>query len=190
MNKPIRTISTFCLLLFLALMLNATYLQYWQAGDLNDDPRNRRVLEEAFSSERGAILVGRTPVAESEPSDDRYEFQRLYPQPFKYAHVTGWFSYFSQTGIERSQNEVLSGQDSRLFVTRLVDLFSNSSAKGGSVQLTINPAAQEAAFDGLRCPRRGRGRRGGGDRAEHRQDPGDGVAADLRPQPARRPRLR
>ncbi len=149
MNKPIRTISTFCLLLFLALMLNATYLQYWQAGALNDDPRNRRVLEEAFSSERGAILVGRTPVAESEPSDDRYEFQRLYPQPFKYAHVTGWFSYFSQTGIERSQNEVLSGQDSRLFVTRLVDLFSNSSAKGGSVQLTINPAAQEAAFDGL-----------------------------------------
>ncbi len=149
MNKPIRTISTFCLLLFLALMLNATYLQYWQAGALNDDPRNRRVLEEAFSSERGAILVGRTPVAESEPSDDRYEFQRLYPQPYKYAHTTGWFSYFSQTGIERSQNDVLSGQDSRLFVTRLVDLFSNSSAKGGSVQLTINAAAQEAAFDGL-----------------------------------------
>ena len=59
MNKPIRTISIFCLLLFLALMLNATYLQYWQAGALNDDPRNRRVLEEAFSSERGAILVGR-----------------------------------------------------------------------------------------------------------------------------------
>ena len=151
MNKPIRTISTFCLLLFLALMLNATYLQYWQAGALNDDPRNRRVLEEAFSSERGAILVGgnRTEVALSEPVDDRYEYQRTYPQPFKYAPITGWFSYFSQAGIERSQNDLLSGQDSRLFVTRLVDLFSNSSAKGGSVQLTINPEAQEAAFDGL-----------------------------------------
>ena len=44
MNKPIRTISIFCLLLFLALMLNATYLQYWKAGELNDDPRNRRVI--------------------------------------------------------------------------------------------------------------------------------------------------
>ncbi|HYH34181.1 MAG TPA: penicillin-binding transpeptidase domain-containing protein, partial [Nocardioides sp.] len=149
MNKPIRTISIFCLLLFLALMLNATYLQYYRAGALNEDPRNRRVLEAAFSSERGAILVRRTPVADSEPSDDRYDFQRVYPQPFKYAHLTGWFSYFSQTGLEATQNSVLSGEDSRLFVTRLVDLLSNASTKGGSVQLTIDPDAQTAAFEGL-----------------------------------------
>jgi len=153
-NKPIRTISVFCLLLFLALMLNATYLQYWAAGDMNEDPLNRRVLAESFSSERGAILVGeergRTPIAESERSDDQYDFQRTYPQPLKYSHITGWFSYFSQTGLEKTQNPVLSGDDSRLFVTRLVDLLSNSSAKGGSVQLTIDPQAQTAAYDGLR----------------------------------------
>ncbi|MGZ5400425.1 MAG: peptidoglycan D,D-transpeptidase FtsI family protein [Nocardioides sp.] len=149
MNKPIRTIAIFCMLLFLALMLNATYLQYWRASALDEHPLNRRVLADAFSNERGAILVGRTPVAESEPVDDRYKFQRTYPQPFKYAPITGWFSYFSQTGVEKSQNSVLSGEDSRLFVTRLVDLLSNSAAKGGSVQLTVNPAAQTAAFDGL-----------------------------------------
>ncbi len=149
MNKPIRTIAVFCLLLFLALMLNATYLQYYRAGALNDDPRNRRVLEEAFSSERGAILVGRTPIVESEPSGDRYDFQRVYPQPLKYGHTTGWFSYFSQTGLERTQNDVLSGADSRLFVTRLVDLFSNSSSKGGSVQVTLDPEAQTAAYERL-----------------------------------------
>ena len=149
MNKPIRTISIFCLLLFLALMVNATYLQYWRAGALNENPLNRRVLEEAFSSERGAILVGRTPVAESERVDDQYEWQRTYPQPLKYAPITGWFSYFSQTGLEKSQNPVLSGEDSRLFVTRLVDLLSNSTTKGGSVQLTIDPEAQTAAYDGL-----------------------------------------
>ena len=68
MNKPIRTISIFCLLLFVALMLNATYLQYWKADAYDNDPRNRRVLEAAFSRERGAILVGREPVAESVPS--------------------------------------------------------------------------------------------------------------------------
>ena len=142
-------------------MLNATYLQYWRAGDLNEDPRNRRVLAEAFSSERGAILVGADRrVAESEPTDDRYDFQRIYPQPFKYAHLTGWFSYFSQTGLEQSQNAVLSGDDSRLFVTRLVDLFSNSSAKGGSVQLTIDPRGADGGLRRARRPRRGRrGRR-------------------------------
>jgi penicillin-binding protein A len=149
MNKPIRTISIFCLLLFLALMINATYLQYYRAGALEKDPRNRRVLAASFSGDRGAILVGREAVAESVPSDDQYDFQRRYPQPFKYAHVTGWFSYFSQTGIEQSENDVLSGDDSLLFVTRLVDLLSNSTPKGGSVQLTLDSAAQDAAYAGL-----------------------------------------
>jgi penicillin-binding protein A len=149
MNKPIRTISIFCLLLFLALMINATYLQYYRAGALEKDPRNRRVLAASFSGDRGAILVGRDAVAESVKSGDQYEFQRRYPQPFKYAHVTGWFSYFSQTGIEQSQNDVLSCDDSLLFVTRLVDLLSNSTPKGGSVQLTLDRAAQDAAYAGL-----------------------------------------
>ena len=151
MNKPIRTIALFCLVLFLALMLNATYLQYYKAGSYDDSPLNRRVLAESYSTERGAILVGRDPIADSVPSDDQYKFQRKYPQPLKYAPLTGYFSYFSQTGIERSQNAVLSGQDSRLFVTRMVDLLSNDPPKGGSVQLTINPAAQDAAYDGLKA---------------------------------------
>ncbi|HEX8780483.1 MAG TPA: penicillin-binding transpeptidase domain-containing protein, partial [Nocardioides sp.] len=149
MNKPIRTISVFCMLLFLALMLNATYLMYVRSGDLAEDPRNRRVISEAFSRERGAILVGREPVARSVPSDDQYEYQRTYPQPYKYAPITGYFSYYSQTGIERSQGEVLSGEDSRLFVTRLVDMLSNTQPQGGNVQLTVDPAAQDAAWAGL-----------------------------------------
>ena len=149
MNKPIRTMAIFCTFLFVALMLNATYLQYYKAGALNDDPRNRRVIEAAFSRERGAILVGRDPVAESVKSDDQYVFQRTYDRPFEYAPVTGFFSYYSQSGIEKSQNAVLSGDDSRLFVNRLLDMLSNAEPKGGSVQLTIDPAAQKAAFDGL-----------------------------------------
>jgi peptidoglycan glycosyltransferase len=149
-NKPIRTLSLFCLLLFVALLGRATYLQYYEAGSLDARPENRRVIEAAYSTERGAILVGRMPVAESKPSDDRYKFQRVYPQPYKYAPVTGYFSYFSQTGVERSENAVLSGEDSRLFVTRLVDLLSNSSAKGGGVQLTLDAAAQTAAYNGLK----------------------------------------
>jgi peptidoglycan glycosyltransferase len=151
MNKPIRTIAIFCLLLFLALMLNATYLQYQAAGDLNDDARNRRVIDAAYSRERGAILVGRDAVvAVSEPVEDQFEFLRSYPQPFKYAPITGFFSYsYGASGIERSQNDVLSGEDSRLFVTRLVDLVSNDQTEGGNVRLTLDPAAQDAAYAGL-----------------------------------------
>ncbi|MFN8192223.1 MAG: penicillin-binding protein 2 [Nocardioidaceae bacterium] len=149
MNKPIRTLSLFCLLLFLALMVNATYLQYFRAGALDQDPRNRRVVDAAFSRDRGAIMIGTDAIVESEKSDDIYQYQRRYNQPLLYAPVTGFFSYYSQTGIEQTQNQVLSGDDPRLFVTRLVDLISNASPKGGRVQLTIDPAAQQAAYDGL-----------------------------------------
>ena len=55
MNKPIRTISIFCLLLFVALLINATWLQYWKADSYDNDGRNRRVIEAAYSRERGAI---------------------------------------------------------------------------------------------------------------------------------------
>jgi peptidoglycan glycosyltransferase len=148
-NKPIRVVSVFCLLLFLALLVNATYLMYARSDSLAQDPRNRRIITATFSRERGAILVGKEPVARSVPSDDQYKFQRVYPEPFKYAPITGYFSWFSQTGVELSQNAVLSGDDSRLFVTRLVDLLSNSDPKGGNVQLTVNRAAQDAAWNGL-----------------------------------------
>jgi penicillin-binding protein A len=148
-NKPIRTISIFCLLLFLALLVNATWLQYWKSDAYDKDPRNRRVIEAAFSRDRGAILVGQEPVAESVESDDKYDFQRTYPEPFKYAHVTGYFSFYDQTGIERYQNDVLSGDDDLLFVNKLVDLLSNKSGKGGNVQLTLDSDAQTAAYDAL-----------------------------------------
>lgn len=151
MNKPIRTLSLFCGLLFLVLLGNATYLQYFKAGSLNESSLNRRVIEASFARERGAILVDGEPVARSVKSDDRYKWQRRYPQAQLYAHVTGWFSFFSQSGIERAQNPVLSGDDSQLFVTRLADLLSGSQAKGGSVELTLDPRAQQAAYDGLRA---------------------------------------
>ena len=139
MNKPIRTISIFCLLLFLALMVNATYLQYYKAGALDEDPRNRRVSRRRSpaSAARSWSAARRSPRARSPTTST--SSSGSYPQPFQYAPLTGWFSYFSQTGLEQSQNDVLSGDDSRLFVTRLVDLLSNSTPKGGSVQLTIDP---------------------------------------------------
>jgi penicillin-binding protein A len=149
-NKPIRTVSIFSLLLFVALMVNSTYLQYWKASDYDNDGRNRRVIEEAYSQERGAILVGRSnPIAESVPVDDKYDYLRKYAEPEKYAHETGFFSFYSQTGIEQSQNGVLSGDDDLLFVDKLVDLLSNKGGQGGNVQLTLDPAAQDAAWEAL-----------------------------------------
>jgi penicillin-binding protein A len=151
MNKPIRTVSIFCLLLFLALALNATYLQYYHADALNNRVGNGRVATATFSRDRGAILVGRTAIAQSVPSHDQYKFQRVYSKPYMYAAITGWYTFGNETGVEQAQNSFLSGEDDRLFVNRLVDLVNGNATKGGNVVLTINPAAQKAAYDGLRA---------------------------------------
>jgi peptidoglycan glycosyltransferase len=152
MNKPIRTMAVFCMLLFLALLLNATYVQYINAGSLNDRSDNRRVRDAEFSRKRGAILVDGKPVAQSVPVDDQFKYQRRYPSPLRYAHVTGFFSYiYGATGVESNQNQILSGSDPRLFVNRLVDMVSNTQPEGGSVSLTLDPAAQQAAYDGIQA---------------------------------------
>ncbi|HJR37899.1 MAG TPA: penicillin-binding protein 2 [Nocardioidaceae bacterium] len=152
MNKPIRTMSIFCMALFMALLLNATYLQYLQADELNSRNDNKRVRDAEFSRERGAILVSGTSIARSEPVDDQFEFQRVYPQPQKYAHLSGYYSYtYGRNAVELTHNEILSGSDPRLFVNRVVDLFGNSEPEGGDVTLTIDPQAQNAAYDGLRA---------------------------------------
>ncbi|WP_183095819.1 peptidoglycan D,D-transpeptidase FtsI family protein [Nocardioides stalactiti] len=153
MNRPIRTVSIFCMFLFLALMVNITYLQFWHAEELNTDPLNARVAEAAFSRQRGEIVTGegreQVTLARSTEFDDQYKYLRVYPKPKLYANITGYLTLGSQTGIERSQNTVLSGEDPRLFVTRLIDLAQNQSNKGGNVLLTLDPDAQQAAYDTL-----------------------------------------
>jgi len=151
MNKPIRTMSIACMALFIALLVNATYLQYLQADELNSRNDNKRVRDAEFSRERGAILVHDISVAESVPVDDEFEYQRVYRSPLKYAHLTGYYSYtYGRNAVELTQNDILSGSDPRLFVNRVVDLFGNSQPEGGDVSLTIDPKAQSAAYDGLR----------------------------------------
>lgn len=150
MNRPIRTLSVGCLILFVALMLNVTYVQFFKASWYNERPDNRRVTQEAYSQQRGDILVGKKAIATSKPSDDIYEWQRTYPGGKKYAPITGFMSYsYGQTGIEYTQDSVLSGKDNKLFTNRLVDLVTNSEPSGGNVELTIDPKVQDAAYEGL-----------------------------------------
>ena len=102
MNKPIRTVSIFCLLLFLALALNATYLQYYHASALNNRLSNGRVATATFSRARGAIVAGPnggTVIASSVPSKDQYKYQRKYLLPFMYAPITGWYTFGNETQV-------------------------------------------------------------------------------------------
>jgi len=150
MNRPIRYLAIACLVMFVALLINVNYVQFVEADSLNAKNGNKRVINEEFSRDRGAILVGGEPIAESVASKDEYSYQRTYNEPELYAPLTGYFSYiYGRSALENSQNRVLSGSDNRLFVNRVVDLLANKQPKGGSVELTIDPLAQKTAKDGL-----------------------------------------
>ncbi|HUS20623.1 MAG TPA: penicillin-binding protein 2 [Aeromicrobium sp.] len=150
MNRPIRALSVACLVLFLALLANVNYVQFVQADSLNAKNGNKRVINEEFSRDRGPILVDGEPVAESVRSSDEYKYQRRYSDGKLYAPITGYFSYiYGRGGLEYSENPVLSGSDNRLFVSRVVDVLANKQPKGGSVETTLDPLAQQAAANGL-----------------------------------------
>jgi penicillin-binding protein A len=151
-NSPIRKVAAGCMLLVLAMLANITYVQAFQAEELNERSDNRRVLLDEYARERGPILIGadNTPIARSVPTEGEFEYLRQYASGPLYAPLTGYYSFiFGRSAIERAQNGILSGDDDRLFVRRLVDLVTNRERQGGGVKLTINPAAQQAAYDAL-----------------------------------------
>ena len=155
MNRPIRTLAVGCMLLFLGLLANVTVVQYWQSNgltSLSEHPDNRRVRDAEFARERGAILVNGKAIAASDKSDDVYKFQRTYPQGLQYAHLTGFYSRdYGLGSVESSENSILSGSDDDLFYERVIDLLDNEAPQGGSVSLTIDPKAQQAAYDGVKA---------------------------------------
>jgi penicillin-binding protein A len=149
-NSAIRRLAVAAIILMLALMANSTYLQAFRANDLNGRNDNRRVRDSQFSVDRGAILIGSTPIAQSKPSNDQYHFQRSYASGPVYAPVTGYYSYlFGRAGIELNQNSELNGSDPSLAFRRVVDVITNRRQQGASVTLTLNAAAQQAAYSGL-----------------------------------------
>jgi penicillin-binding protein A len=151
MNKPIRRVAFIALLMFGLLLANGTYMMIFRQDSLAAQPQNRRVRDAEFAQNRGAILAaGKTEIAKTVPSKDRFKYQRVYPDGELYATITGFYSYDrASSGLERTYNAQLAGTDDALFVRRLVDMATNKTPEGASVQTTIVPKIQKAAADAL-----------------------------------------
>ncbi|MGC0415387.1 peptidoglycan D,D-transpeptidase FtsI family protein [Embleya sp. AB8] len=151
MNKPLRRVSVFCLILVAALMLRANWVQVVKADDYATNSHNKRATYEKYSHPRGDFLVEGKPITASEKTDNKqYEYVRKYLYGKMYAPVTGYISpYVDSNFLEKLDDDILSGKDSRLFVRKVLDTVTNKGTRGGNVALTINAKAQEAAFNGL-----------------------------------------
>jgi peptidoglycan glycosyltransferase len=150
MNKELRRVSTLVLVMFLALFGSSTVVQVLQQDVLKDDPRNVRVLYASYSVDRGDILVGGEPIAQSVPVNTEFKFQRQYPQGELYSAVTGYFTLNQgNTGIEGLLNDFLSGTANEQFLDQLNAILTGQDPKGAAVETTIIASVQQAAWDAM-----------------------------------------
>lgn len=150
MNREIKRVSTIVLAMFLALLVSTSILQLFQADALGADARNTRALNDSYSAQRGAILVAGQPIAQSVPSNDVYKWQRVYSNGPLYSAVTGFFPINGEpTGLEGALNSKLSGSSNSQFFERVNAILTGKNPQGATVETTIDPVAQQAAWDAL-----------------------------------------
>ncbi|MEG3631258.1 peptidoglycan D,D-transpeptidase FtsI family protein [Streptomyces poriticola] len=149
MNKTIRRASVFTLLLVLALLVRATWVQFYESRALADDTDNRRNAIRTYAEPLGNIIVAGESVtgsARTEGSDLAYK--RTYEDGELYAAVTGYASQaYAPTQLEGIYEDVLNGADPRL--GNVMDTITDRRSEPGNVVTTIDPAVQKAGLEAL-----------------------------------------
>ncbi|MDX3616979.1 penicillin-binding transpeptidase domain-containing protein [Streptomyces europaeiscabiei] len=149
MNKTIRRSAVFTLLLVLALLVRATWVQFYEGTALADDQNNRRNVIRTYADPLGNIIVaGDSVTGSARTKDSDLAYKRTYTDGELYAAVTGYASQaYAPTQLEGVYQDLLDGTDLRL--KTVMDTVTGKRADPGNVITTIEPAVQKAAFDAL-----------------------------------------
>ncbi|NUT54725.1 MAG: penicillin-binding protein 2, partial [Thermoleophilia bacterium] len=135
-----------------------TYWQAWAAGDLADRQDNTIQRVAQFTIERGEIRGRgiRYATNRRQKAGGRTFFFREYPTRGLAAHVHGYSTQSRfRTGLERSMNDYLTGQNANLstVLDTFVDKAKGATIEGNDLVLTLVPRGQRAAQEALgsRC---------------------------------------
>ena len=149
MNRELRRVVYTIVAMFVALFVSSSTIQVLSSDSLASDQRNVRAVYDSYKTQRGAILVNGNAIAESVRSDDGFHYTRKYASEI-YSAVTGFFSFFQgATGLESAMNSYLTGKSSSQFFEQVNALLSGNPLTGASVELTLDPVVQRAAWDAL-----------------------------------------
>jgi penicillin-binding protein A len=150
MNRQIRRLAVALLLCYLVLFVQLNIIQVARASSISKRADNTRKVILDFSRARGTIYSAEnTPIAISELSNDRYEYQRKYPLGDLFAHPVGYFSLkYGTSEVETTFNDVLTGRTSQQKLRGLGDLFS-TKVNTGDVYLTLSAKLQQVAKEQL-----------------------------------------
>jgi penicillin-binding protein A len=153
MNRAILRISLACLAMFVLLLLNVNYVQAFETGKLAGKPGNIRVFDQQFTYQRGSIIANGDgtdlKIAESRLIKGTTTYRRYYPFGKLYAPVTGYNTIYGNSGLEDAENSLLAGTSPKLTVRNFTALLTGKQKQGATVETTISPAAQQAAYQAL-----------------------------------------
>lgn len=151
MNRSIRFVAIFSLLLTLVLLVNLTVIQAFREDEYADNTLNQRGFLESKTIPRGQISVGGQVLASSSPDEEGF-YQRSYgtDNPQAYGSVVGYLSdIYGAAGLESSYNSILNGTDDSLFSSNWLDRLTGQTPDGANIELTIDPNAQQVAHSQL-----------------------------------------
>lgn len=151
MNGPVRRVSLAMFCGFFALLIAVTWIQVVRADALKADPRNARPALSERGKERGLIVAADGLVlAQSvvDPDDNR-SFVRVYPEGEPFAHVVGYNSFVvGDSGLEAAYAPILRSKRD-LTISDLISVILGRDLRPQSIELTIDGALQEAAYEAL-----------------------------------------
>lgn len=149
MNQQIRIVGAIIVGLFIILTGNIAYIVLAQGPELASHQSNTRAIEAEAGIKRGQILTADGKIlADSKLINGRYE--RIYPLGAMASQTIGYTSYrYNRSGIEKTYNEYLLGQERASFIDDLIRKFKRPDNRGNTIQLTIDTRLQTIAEQGL-----------------------------------------
>jgi peptidoglycan glycosyltransferase len=151
MNRQIIKLFGFLLILYALLFGFTSYWSIFDANSLKANQANRRPLLEEQKIKRGSILAADgSIIAKSiqQGSGNNKVYVRRYPQGALFGNPIG-YSFVTQgrVGFELAHNDELVGNKTEFL--SVLDQLQGHAQEGDNVQSALDPAAQEAAVNGL-----------------------------------------
>jgi peptidoglycan glycosyltransferase len=158
-NKQLRHVSVFALVLLAVLIGSTTYWQTWAKADLAARKDNSVSLIERLTVDRGKILAADGTVLADNRKTRKHGltiYTRHYPQNDLAPQVLGYATNAgTTTGLEQTLDDYLTGANTNLTntFTQELDKLGGQTVHGDDVVLTLRPDIQRLAQDQLagRC---------------------------------------
>ncbi len=149
MNRAMTKVFIITAVLFVALIVNLTWIMVVRAQWFQERPENKRAIAKEMKIKRGDILGFDGSVMAGSRRRSGY-YHRVYPQGTLAPQLLGYDSVrYGRSGIESELNADLTGQSTDLGVQSWVDRLLGRRPRGANVKLTIVPAVQKAAQQAL-----------------------------------------